>query len=873
MTINETGKRQYASALLIVAALAGAAPACAQSSTGGSAGTSDGASPAESAVVSFAIPAQPLGRALSALALQAHVEIIAPAELVKGIEAPALDGRFATADAIRALLRGSGLAVERVGGAYIVKRAAGTGAVSEAVAGEGQIVVTGSRIRGAVVASPLIAIDAETMRNAGRSTLADVMQAVPQNFGGGQNPGIGNNVPEASGTDIGGGASINLRGLGSDATLTLLDGHRLPYSSALQSVDISAIPFDAVDRIEIVADGASAIYGSDAVAGVANVILRRRYDGLRTSARLGGSTDGGDFQQQYGLLAGRSWGSGGLLAAYEFARSTRITASQRDYAAEATPGVTLYPYLKHHNLLVSGHQNLAAGVTVSLDALYNKRWKRTEFPLNYAGDFSVSHADSNTRSESFALAPSLDVELGHGWQAQLQGHYGKDSVHFGPNAYYGDLVVPGGDNCYCNEGRGAELGGNGPLFALPGGRARIAFGLGWRDNRLTRTSSLYPLRALSASQDSYYGYGEVTLPLAAPSQHITGLDRLDLNAALRYERYPGIDEVVTPKLGVVYTPVSGFTLKASWGKSFRAPTLIQLHQIRAASLILARSLGGSGYPADATVLLLAGGNRDLKPERATSWSVTAVIEPAPIEGLRLEVSAFHVRYRDRIVTPILFLSQALSDPAFSDIVDKAPTSAGVAAALASVDQYTNITGGAYDPRDAVAIVDNRYANAASQTIRGIDMSAGYAADLGDSTLNLDASASLLDSDQQRGAGQDVTTLAGTIFNPPNFRARASAGWNKGAVNLLAAVNYTGGVRDARYDPEVNVAGMTTFDFTLRYQPRSGWAKGFDLTASVQNAFNAKPYPIRTTVYYDTPYDSTNYSPIGRFVSFTLARTW
>ncbi|KHK89072.1 TonB-dependent receptor [Novosphingobium malaysiense] len=856
MTTRNNGKAGITRLLLLATALAGATPACAQANDG----------------APYDLPAQPLGSALAALAQQAGVEIIAPADLVDGLVAPPLHQRLTAAEAIRYLLRGSGLVVRQVGGAYIVKRASGSSVASGAALAGDEIVVTGSRIRGAPIASSVVTIDAEQMRDAGHASLADVARAIPQNFGGGQNPGVGMNVPEANGADIGGGSSINLRGIGSDATLTLLNGHRLPYSSAVQSVDISAIPFDAVERIEIVADGASAIYGSDAVAGVANVILRGDYDGLRTSARLGGSTDGGNFQQQYSALAGHTWATGGLLAAYEFSRSTRITADERDYAADTAPGVTLYPYLKHHNILLSGHQRLAPGVTVSLDALYNRRWKKSTFPLNFEGDLDASRLVSNTHSNSFALAPSLQIEIGSSWRAEVQGHYGKDRVHFGPTGYLGDIVIPGGENCYCNEGKGAEIGAGGPLFALPGGSAQLALGLGWRANRLTRTSSLYAERRLSVSQDSYYGYGEATLPLAAPAQHIAGLHRLDLNAALRYERYPGIDEVVTPKLGLVYAPVAGFTLKASWGRSFRAPTLIQLHMVRGATLVPAQLVGGSDYPAGATALLLAGGNRDLKPERATSWSVTSVLEPAPLEGLRLEVSAFHVRYRDRIVTPILFLSRALSDPAFADVVNSAPSPADVSAVLALADQFTDITGGA-DPQAAAAIIDNRYANAARQTIAGVDLFASYHADLGAGALDLGANASLLDSKQQRGPAQPVSRLSGTIFNPPGFRARASAAWSLRGVNVLAAVNYTGGVSDARYDPVVDVAGMTTVDLTVRYRPQGGWAKGFDFTASVQNAFNARPDTIRTTLYYDTPYDSTNYSPIGRFVSLAVARTW
>src|SRR5690606_24972550 len=134
-------------------------------------------------------------------------------------------------------------------------------------------------------------------------------------------------------------SSVNLRGLGSDATLTLLNGRRLAYTAVKQSVDVSAIPIGAIQRIEIVPDGASAIYGSDAVAGVVNVILRRNYDGIETSARLAAATDGGDFQQDYGALAGTTWSNGGVMAAYQYGSNTAIRAEDRSYARSRSPGL------------------------------------------------------------------------------------------------------------------------------------------------------------------------------------------------------------------------------------------------------------------------------------------------------------------------------------------------------------------------------------------------------------------------------------------------------------------------------------------------------------------------------------------------------
>ena len=111
--------------------------------------------------------------------------------------------------------------------------------------------------------------------------------------------------------NITGGSSLNLRGLGADATLTLLNGRRMAYGGFTQSVDISAIPLEAVERIEIVADGASAIYGSDAVGGVGNVVLRREFDGVSAGARFGRASQGGLGTREYNLTAGTTWTAAG----------------------------------------------------------------------------------------------------------------------------------------------------------------------------------------------------------------------------------------------------------------------------------------------------------------------------------------------------------------------------------------------------------------------------------------------------------------------------------------------------------------------------------------------------------------------------------
>lgn len=830
----------------------------------------------ENAARDYDVPAQPLGSALLEVARLSGQSVVVGTDLVVGRRSPRLKGRFAPAEALDRILAGSGLRAERVGDNFVVTRdpAAGQGAFVEED-GPGEVLVTGSRIRGAPIASPVITRTAEDIRNEGQATLVDVIRTIPQNFGGGQNPGVGLNVPAASGSNVGEGASLNLRGIGSDATLTLLNGRRLSYSSSRQSVEISAIPVLAVERIEIVADGASAIYGSDAVAGVANIRLKRDAEGLLTSGRLGGSTDGGNFEQIYGALAGSRWSGGGAFVAYEFSRNTPIRGEDRSYARSATPGLDLFPSRERHSAVASGHQALSDALELSIDLLYGRRRNASVFALGAAGDRAVSRGETSSRAKSLAVAPALAWRPGAGWRIEASGSYGSDRVRYETTSYAAERLTSRTFGCYCNEALTAELAGDGPLFALPGGPARVALGVGYRDNRFVSERAAGDPQNVRASQESRYAYGELSLPLIGPAEGVPAVHRLTASAALRYEHYPSVDDVVTPKLGLNYAPSPDLDIKASWGRSFRAPTLLQRFQPLVVGLFAPSRFGGSGFAAGSTVLYVTGGRETLLPERAQTWSATVSLHPRGLEGATLELSYFDTRYRDRIVAPIAFILNALADPIYADQITRSPSGAQAAAVRAAAGQFLNSTGQAFDPARVVAIIDNASVNAGQQRIRGLDGQFSYTASLGGGALAVAVGASYLESEQQLTTDQPVLPLAGTLFNPPHLRVRATAGWTIGGLTLTAAATHAGGVDDPRMRPVDRVNGVTQADLTLRYRTGDGlaWWRGLDLVLTAQNLLNAKPDRIATTLPYDTPYDSTNYSPVGRFLAVAISKQW
>src|SRR5881628_2232609 len=164
----------------------------------------------------FDLAAPDLSTALRDVAEETGTNLVVPSELVEGKPAPALRGGYTADGAIAALLQGTGLQAKHVGTAVLVERSkAGEqgkeGPASAQNGDQASILVTGTRIRGAPVAAPVIRLTQDEIRARGQGTLGEAIRSIPQNFSGGQNPGVGNNVPASKGVNVGSSASVNLR--------------------------------------------------------------------------------------------------------------------------------------------------------------------------------------------------------------------------------------------------------------------------------------------------------------------------------------------------------------------------------------------------------------------------------------------------------------------------------------------------------------------------------------------------------------------------------------------------------------------------------------------------------------------------------------
>lgn len=275
------------------------------------------------------------------------------------------------------------------------ERAAAAPAVEE-------VVVTGTSIRGiASAGSPSIALNHEAFVETGLATSSDLARALPQviNLGADESRLGGAQDGAANTTRV---SSINLRGVGNEATLLLINGRRLAPAGVIKSLyDPNVIPAAAVERMEVVVDGASAIYGSDAVAGVVNIITRRDFSGAETFLRYG-SADGTDqivASQNFGL----TWDGGSLFAAFEHYERDRLPASERAFASSdrrARGGSDARSRLASPGNIVSGTTRYPlppgdgvgltpADLTAGAPNLYNDTWAGDLLPKQERNTFFV----------------------------------------------------------------------------------------------------------------------------------------------------------------------------------------------------------------------------------------------------------------------------------------------------------------------------------------------------------------------------------------------------------------------------------------------------------------------------------------------------
>ena len=211
------------------------------------------------------------------------------------------------------------------------------------------IVVTGSHIRRVDLetSNPVVAVTSQQIKQTGKLTLGDIVQSLPVMTGSSENPTINNGG--GSGSSL-----VALRGLGTARTLILVNGQRIINK------DLNTIPTSAVERIEVLTDGASAVYGSDAIGGVVNIILKTNYQGAEFGLDYGISDHDDGARRGYHFTFGQTSDKGSIMAGVDYNKFEPILQSSRKFSENAVSYTAAY-YGPTYAASFPGTPNISVG--------------------------------------------------------------------------------------------------------------------------------------------------------------------------------------------------------------------------------------------------------------------------------------------------------------------------------------------------------------------------------------------------------------------------------------------------------------------------------------------------------------------------------
>jgi iron complex outermembrane receptor protein len=741
-------------------------------------------------------------------------------------------------------------------------------------AGLNAVAGTGTHIRGSAdSAFPLWTYNREAIESSGASTLEQFIQMIPQNFNGGASEntlgsvsGGGNAANRVEGT------GVNLRGLGNDSTLVLVNGHRMaPGNTQGNFVDLSLIPLYAVERVEVVTDGASAIYGSDAVGGVVNIILGRNLDGAETRARYGTVASGSTHGTQVGQTLGHGWDSGSALLIYEYSDRTPLNASSRSYTDSAPAPFMLLPEQVRHGAFFSVDDSVTPEIQLFADASYSHRSTST--------DRSPFDLPQHSRSAIAAYSASAGArfELPRGAQLELSGAYTASNTRY-EVAYAGLDALAGGQRAK-SDILSIDAKVDGRLYSLPAGDVRFAVGAQFRQEDFAFTDLLgggefRPGRHVTAA------FTELRVPLVGAGKANVVANRLELTLADRAERYSDFGSTNNPLVGVIWNPLAELKFRATYGTSFRAPLLNDLNPVPFQVVPLPEFDPTTGGATN--VLAVFGGNPALRPEKARTWTAGADFSARSLPGFHASATYYDIRFTNVITDPefSVDITDALTQEAVLGpaIIQRNPSAARVQQ-LAASPGYANIFD--IDLATVGAIVDSRVRNLSIVRTRGLDMDGSWAAPtpLGNVELGLNGTY-IFGFDNQFTSNAAAVPILNTAYNPVDLRMRGRAILRRGGLALASFINYTNsyretgvvgqdGTRDVRPIPS-----WTTVDVTAKYlfNADNGPLADASILLAVTNIMDRKP-PFVPNPLFGINFDGANANALGRFFSVQLSKRW
>ena len=305
------------------------------------------------------------GAALVELGESTDIQIAVPSGAARGIDLGPIKGSYTVVGALDALLEGSGLgyrftAADSVAITFehsdLGREGVEPEARSEADDASPQVdqvdvvITTGSRLSRAPgrMDRQVVVYDRREIELSGTTSMEEFARRIPQSFNAPSSNGAAFAGSFGSTGNYFGAAGVNLRGLGERATLVLVDGRRTARGGVFgEATDVNQIPLSMIERVEVIFDGASAIYGADAAGGVVNFVTRDDYEGVDVTLRQSRAQQGGTAEARVTLGGTRRWGDqnrGSLTVSYEHLTRDPLDGDERDLAFAASTDAGDPPY-------------------------------------------------------------------------------------------------------------------------------------------------------------------------------------------------------------------------------------------------------------------------------------------------------------------------------------------------------------------------------------------------------------------------------------------------------------------------------------------------------------------------------------------------
>ncbi|RZZ83553.1 TonB-dependent receptor plug domain-containing protein [Pseudoxanthomonas winnipegensis] len=766
------------------------------------------------------------------------------------------------------------------------------------------VIVTGTHVADRTVAesqSPIDIISPETLQATGTTELATALsRALPSlNF---PRPAL---VDGTSGV-----RPAQLRGLSPDQVLVLVNGKRYHSSAAINlngsigrgssAVDLNSIPVAAIERVEVLRDGASAQYGSDAIAGVVNIVLKGAGSGGSLAVNYGkyAKGDGEQYQLSGDAGVGFADGRGKLHVAGQvgyqdptnrsgaYAGSTPNTGNfpsvgqkafvigDPDVNAGAVSANTSFDFSDHLSAYATA---IASNRDIDSYAFYRSKNHNNQSALlaQFYPDGYVPVINQYSKDRSLIAGLTGNTDGGFTWDVSYNYGYNKIDYHTrntinytlgaaSPTSFY-DGALEYTQNIFNADFTQALDWG----LAYP---VTWSFGAEYRGEKWNQSPGEYGSYAnagqgIAGSSSGAQGFGGFTPANAVHADRhsyavYTGLeadftDKFSAGLTGRYEDYSDFGSKVSGKLSARYAFTDRVALRATASNGFRAPSLAQQSFQAISSTINNGVFFQSGtFPAD-TAVAQALGAKPLKAETSTSYSVGLVLQPT--DAFSLTVDAYQIKIDDRIL--------------LSSNVNTTPAARALLTSLGQ-DQVTQF---------------RYFTNAADTRTRGVDVVGTYAIPFATSGLDLTASYSYgktevtrLDASPAVLTGLGITT--GLVGRDEIGRLEDSFPKSKAIVGgTWHSDHWSVGLTGTRYG-SVTVRNSTTpandqtfdakwlVDVNASYKPTSQWT----LTVGADNVLDT--YPQENTYANSTsgvfPY--SNYSPFGfngAYVYGRIAYTW